>query len=420
MLLSLALAVALLLAALCVAGAAIVRLRRERTWLRRELRRALQAGAGSVEVQSAELAWRQAAIEHVDLGLIVTDRAKAVIAMNGEAASIFGRVEPGAGAIIALRHHALDRLLDDALAGHEPGPVVVSLEGRKLRAHACAWPTGGPVQGVVMSVRDITAQQRLMRARRDFIANISHELRTPLASMKLLAETLQNGALEDPAFGQRLIAKLASETEAMIRLVEDMTALALIESGRTPLRLAPTLLRDIVAARVARLAPQAETRRVRVTQEVAPDLVALLDADRFGQVLTNLLDNALKFTPEGGTVAITGTRHGENARLQVEDTGPGIAPADMARIFERFYKSDLARDRSTPNDRGTGLGLSIAKHLVEAHGGRIWAESPPGRGAIFIIELPAEPVAGGRPPTADGRGPERVTQSIPLSEAKGR
>ncbi|MCZ7571047.1 MAG: cell wall metabolism sensor histidine kinase WalK [Ardenticatenaceae bacterium] len=390
---SILVAIILLLgAALVVALVQTLRLREERQWLRRELLRTLRVGAGSVEAQAAELVWRQAAMEAADTGLIVTDQTKAVMAVNSAATAIFGEVPAGTSAIVALRHHTLEQLLNEALSGGRPGPALVTLEGRELRAEAAVWPKEGRVQGVVLGVRDITAQQHLARARRDFIANIGHELRTPLSSLKLLIETLQRGGLESPTYGQRLVAKLGSETEAMIRLVEDMTALALIESGRTPLRLAPAPLAELVASRVARLAPLAELRSIRVIQQVPPGVSALLDEERFGQVLTNLLDNALKFTPEGGTVTIRAGQSAETIRLEVEDSGHGISPSDLPRIFERFYKSDAARDRSAAGDRGTGLGLAIAKHLVEAHAGRIWAESPPGRGAVFIIELPAEPV----------------------------
>lgn len=388
----LALIVLVLAGALVVALVTIARLRQERLWLRRELLRTLRAGAGSVEAQAQALIWHRAAMEASDVGLIVTDHAKAVLAMNSAAEAIFGRVPDGTSAIVALRHHALEQLLNDALNGRLSGPRLVALEGRDLRAQATVWPKAGRAQGVVLSVRDITAQQQLIRARRDFIANISHELRTPLASLKLLIETLQYGGPAPAPYPQRMVAKLASETEAMIRLVEDMTALALIESGRTPLRLAPTPLTELVSTLVARLAPLAELRSIQVVQQIPPGVNALLDGERFGQVLTNLLDNALKFTPEGGAVTIRAGQHDDAIRIEVEDSGPGIAPSDLPRIFERFYKSDAARDRSASGDRGTGLGLAIAKHLVEAHGGRIWAESPPGRGAVFIIELPAEVV----------------------------
>lgn len=382
--------IALLLAALGVAALLIIRLRRERRELRRELIRTLQAGARNLDAQEQELAWLRAAIDLADVGVIVTDRAKTILAMNPAAAALFGHDSTGTGAIVVLRHHELERLLDAALDGEPIEPQLIRTTRREVRALAAPWPNTGSVQGAVLIARDVTEQQRLSRARRDFIANISHELRTPLTSLKLLIESLQAGGLDDPAYGPRLLTRLSNETEAMIRLVEDMTALATVESGRMPLRLAPVSLASLVAARVARLAHLAESRSIRVVQQVPPDLTALLDEERFGQVLTNLLDNALKFSPENGTVTIRATPHDGAIRLTVEDTGSGIAPADLPRIFERFYKSDAARDRSAESRGGTGLGLAIARHLVEAHGGKIWAESPPGRGALFVVELPAE------------------------------
>jgi two-component system phosphate regulon sensor histidine kinase PhoR len=393
---SLSLLILLLCLLLALACFIILRLRSERVYLLYELRRTQRAEASNVENHQHELLWRRAAFEQADAALIVTDQAKTLLAINPAAERLFGSVPPASSAITLLRHHALEELLDTALAGQQVSDHLISVGTRDFQVKATRWGQGDHFQGAVMVLRDITDRQRLTRARRDFAANISHELRTPLSSLKILIETLAGGALENPPFAARLVTKLARETEAMIRLVEDMTTLGLIESGRTPLRLEPIPLAGLVHERVARLTPHTDLKNVTIREQVRPHITALLDPERFGQVLTNLLDNAIKFAPDGGMVMVRADTNATRIRLEVEDNGPGLAPADLPRVFERFYKSDSSRDRSASGDRGTGLGLAIAKHLVEAHGGHIWAESPPGRGACFIIELPADPVRSGQ------------------------
>jgi two-component system, OmpR family, phosphate regulon sensor histidine kinase PhoR len=241
----------------------------------------------------------------------------------------------------------------------------------------------------------------LERARRDMVANVSHELRTPLASIKLLVETLQSGP--PPQIAARMLAQAAQEVDAVTQLVDELHELSQIESGRVVLQMAPASLGQVVARAVQRIQPQADRKAIAISTDVPAELpLALLDAGRIGQVLLNLLHNAVKFTVESGTIRVAAVAvrvgpdsrpahvpndhaHGDWLMVQVVDSGVGVPAADLPRIFERFYKVDRARTR---NSGGTGLGLAIAKHLVEGHGGRIWADSEEGRGSTFSFTVP--------------------------------
>src|SRR5579859_5212959 len=258
---------------------------------------------------------------------------------------------------------------------------------------------------LVLTIEDLTRLRHLETVRRDFVANVSHELRTPLASVKLLAETIQNALDRDPEAARVFAQRIEAEVDSLSQLVSELLELSRIESGRAPLRLAPTDLREVIAETAARVENLAELQGVRLRlawegadgeSATAPPPLALADGPRIGQVLLNLIHNAIKFTPKGGTITL-GVERSKDApemlTVWVRDTGVGISEEDLARIFERFYKADRARTRSTPEPQpgapgGTGLGLAIARHLVEAHDGRIWAESKPGRGSAFRFTLP--------------------------------
>jgi two-component system phosphate regulon sensor histidine kinase PhoR len=221
--------------------------------------------------------------------------------------------------------------------------------------------------------------------RRDFISNISHELRTPLASLQALVDTLRGGALDDPPAARRFLDRMETEVEALTQMVQELLELSRIESGQAPMRLIPTPVADVVFPPVERLRPQAERAGLSITIDLPPDLPPVLaDAERAQQVITNIVHNAIKFTPSGGQMTLSAQPVGEDVIVSVRDTGVGIPPEDLPRIFERFYKADRARSGG-----GTGLGLAIAKHIVQAHGGRIWAESVEGKGSIFYVALPA-------------------------------
>lgn len=359
----------------------------ENTQLRRE-NLAVQAELAEAGEELTGLA--EAAFD----ALIVVDRERRVRVMNAAARSLFGAQETkGQSFITVARQHDLDDLLAAALSGGDvgagPGPALdldrqVFIGDRPFRARAL--PLGAEARyGAVLALQDVSELQRLGRARRDFVANISHELRTPLASIRLLLDTLLRNSLPETGLQRQLLEQIAVETDALSQLAQELLDLSQIESGQVLLKLVPTRVADLVSEPVTRLATQASHKHQEITVDVPPDLTALADPQQVGRVIVNLLHNAIKFTPEGGRIGVRAAQgEGDEVMIEVWDTGVGIAPEDLPRIFERFYRADRARGGG-----GTGLGLAIAKHIVEAHGGRIWAESEPGRGATFRFTLPA-------------------------------
>jgi two-component system phosphate regulon sensor histidine kinase PhoR len=250
-----------------------------------------------------------------------------------------------------------------------------------MRIRAVPVPEPG---GVAVAIEDVTELQRLGRARRDFVANLSHELRTPLANIDLAAQTLRDGAASrDPALVQRLLGQIQSQVQVLSQLSQEMMDLAQIESGQVLLKLVPAPIAPLVGQVVATMLPQATVKGLHVSRLVPEDMAALMDEQQVARVVSNLLHNAIKFTPDGGIISIAAESVGDDIRVCVTDTGPGIPKNDQARIFERFYKQDRARTKG-----GTGLGLAIARHIVEGHGGRIWVESTPGEGSRFFFTLP--------------------------------
>jgi two-component system phosphate regulon sensor histidine kinase PhoR len=222
--------------------------------------------------------------------------------------------------------------------------------------------------------------------RRDFVANVSHELRTPLASIRLLVDTLEAGALGEPEVAGGFVHRIGVESDHLIQMVTELLELSRIESGQLPIKREPVAVQEVIERVVQRLSVVAEDKSILVHTEVQPNLpLASADSDQVGQVLMNLLFNAIKFTPAAGKVHVRATAKDGTLAVTVADTGVGIQKEDLARIFERFYKSDKARSRS---GGGTGLGLPIARHIVEAHGGSIWAESEEGKGSTFTFTLP--------------------------------
>jgi two-component system phosphate regulon sensor histidine kinase PhoR len=238
--------------------------------------------------------------------------------------------------------------------------------------------------GSLLLVQDLTRIRRLETVRRDFISNLSHELRTPLASLKALTETLQDGALDDPPAARHFIDQIQVETDALSQMVTELLELSRIESGRLSLDLQPAAPCDLLNSASKRMQMQAERAGLSLRVECPDDLPKVrIDSQRLEQVLVNLIHNAVKFTRAGGEVVLEAGAVTGEMRFAVRDTGIGIPAEDVERIFERFYRVDKSRTGS-----GTGLGLSIAKHIVEAHGGRIWAESVEGRGSTFYFSIP--------------------------------
>ena len=238
--------------------------------------------------------------------------------------------------------------------------------------------------GSLLLVQDLTRLRRLETVRRDFVSNLSHELRTPLASLKALAETLQEGALDDPPAARHFIDQIQVEVDALTQMVNELLELSKIESGRFTLDLAPVAACDLLDSASRRMQLQSERAGLNLRVECTDDLPNVrIDSQRLEQVLVNLIHNAVKFTRAGGEVTLIAEAIDGSIRFAVRDSGVGIAEEEVPRIFERFYRVDKSRTGS-----GTGLGLSIAKHIVEAHGGKIWVESVDGQGSTFYFTIP--------------------------------
>jgi two-component system phosphate regulon sensor histidine kinase PhoR len=245
-------------------------------------------------------------------------------------------------------------------------------------------------------IEDLSELRRLERVRRDFIANISHELRTPLASVSLLAETLEDTIDTDPEQAQIFVERIETEVGHLNELVTELLELSHIESGRMSMNIGPIESEMLVREIMARMLPQAQRHRVLLRTSIEQgQTIVLADSKQIARVLVNLVHNAIKFTPSGGTIIIGTLRQPDSAMQSffVRDSGIGIAPEDLPRIFERFYKANQARSRGNfigPGGGGSGLGLAIARHVIEAHAGRITAISEPGKGSTFTFTLPID------------------------------
>jgi two-component system phosphate regulon sensor histidine kinase PhoR len=238
--------------------------------------------------------------------------------------------------------------------------------------------------GSILLVQDLTRVRHLETVRRDFISNVSHELRTPLASLRALTETLQDGALDDPQAAHRFIGRIQTEVDALSQMAAELLELTRIESGQLPLEITKSRPDSLLNIAAERMRAQAERAGVSMHVECPPDLPDIrADSIRLEQVLVNLIHNAVKFTSPGGSIILSASEDGNFVHFEVRDTGVGIPAEDLLRIFERFFRVDRSRAGG-----GTGLGLSIARHIVEAHGGRIWAESEEGRGSTFHFTVP--------------------------------
>ncbi len=322
-------------------------------------------------------------------GLILLDADTRVVFMNDAAKSLF-RVSDGLGFRLDELSWAYDLqpLVDQVMRyGEAIGQTLVkgerSFAARVRPLHA------GANGGALIGLSEITELQKLGRARREFVANISHELRTPVTSLQLLSDTISEETLKDEPFTLELLGKIRAQIDLLHQLTDEMMDLALIESGQAPIKLVETHAVELADEAVGPLRPQAERKGIALGLDVPADLFVLADPQGIRKVLGNLVHNAIKFTNTGGHIRIRAQARGDNVEFAVEDNGCGIAAKDLPRIFERFYKADRARARGQSELHGTGLGLAIAKHTVEAHGGKIWAESVEGKGSTFYFTLPA-------------------------------
>ena len=328
-------------------------------------------------------------------GVIAVDGRDVILLMNERARSMFGldatRGERKAF-LEVIRNTELHEVFRESRAAGE-GSVshrelrLASPIERRVQVNAVPLRLAADEVGVVMVLHDVTELRRLEQVRTEFVANVSHELRTPLTAIQGYLETLLSGALEERENARRFLDIVFRHTERLGRLLNDLTDLSNIEMGRVSLKLAPTRLDEVVDAVLAIMSPKAASGRVTLQSHLSSDLPSVLaDRDRLVQIVINLVDNAVKYTSEGGRVTAQAQKPADGQiEVDVIDTGIGIPPADLPRITERFYRVDKARSRELG---GTGLGLAIVKHLVFAHGGQLRIESEPGRGTTVRVTLP--------------------------------
>jgi two-component system phosphate regulon sensor histidine kinase PhoR len=324
-------------------------------------------------------------------GVIAVDARQRIVLANKAAGRLFdfrpAAVE-GRPLLEVVRNHALDQAVSAALASGQPQRLETRREGSdRLTTDIHVTPLAGdPCPGVVLVMHDTTELRRLESLRRDFIANVSHELKTPLSAIRACAETLRNGALADPQATQRFLGRIEEQSDRLHHLILDMLSLARIESGQQTFDIRPIDVAEVASTCLDTHRQAAESKQIELAVE--PNQPSCrVEAEREGleQILDNLLDNAIKYTPTGGRVTLRWRVGSGSARIEVEDTGIGIDEEDRKRVFERFYRVDKARSRELG---GTGLGLSIVKHLVQSFGGSVSVDSSPGRGSTFAVELP--------------------------------
>ena len=265
------------------------------------------------------------------------------------------------------------------------GEVEVGTVRRRSFSVTAAPVRAAEASSAVLVLHDITELRRLERVRRDFVANVSHEFKTPLTAIQGFAETLLGGALDDKANRKRFVEIIREHARRLARLTDDLLKLSRIEAGRLDLESRPVSVAGLVNGCVETARLNAESRGLRIAVELPEGLPPVRgDAVQLDEVLQNLIDNALQYTPSGGRIDVTAYSNGHEVIFTVADTGIGIPESDLERIFERFYRVDAARSREAG---GTGLGLSIARHIVDAHGGRIWVESAVGQGSRFRFSI---------------------------------
>jgi two-component system phosphate regulon sensor histidine kinase PhoR len=345
-----------------------------------------QLGA-QIDALTSERAKLSAVLNQMTDGVMIVDADGRVQLINPAAERLFDMREStalGRSIVEVVRYHQLVNLWRKAKSGDRES-ITLEIGPQHLFLQVVAIPLKTALPGSTMILfQDLTQLRRLETVRRDFISNVSHELRTPLASLKALAETLQEGALEDPPAARRFIIRMETEIDNLTQLVNELLELSRIESGKVPLSFHRIQPCDLLSPATERMSLQAERAGLELVLDCAPELPQVFaDPDRIAQVLINLIHNAIKFTPPGGKLTVSAYQDGDHIVFFVRDTGVGIARKDLSRIFERFYKADRARAGG-----GTGLGLSIARHMIESHGGYIWAESEEGVGSTFYFTLP--------------------------------
>ena len=377
-----------------IAAAAVLHL----WWRRKFLRQQQQVQAEMKDLQrrqeqttSDARAQQQVLFNSMLEGLLLLDRSRRIYLANRAFKNLFGIKTELRGKTImeALRVHELAALVERV---ESDGQVfdyelkLPELSERWLQVNAAAISnSAGEREGTILVFHDLTRLKQLERTREEFVANVSHELRTPLSLIKGYVETLLDGAKNNPEVATKFLQTIERNARRLDLLIQDLLAISALESGRVKLNVQPVLMPAAVEEVFSNLKERAAARNVKLVNAL-PDLTAGADPDRLQQVLANLLDNAVKYGRDGGTVTVSGRQTEDGlVEIAVQDDGPGIPAEALERVFERFYRVDKGRSRE---QGGTGLGLAIVKHIVQSHGGKVWVKSEPGKGATFCFTLP--------------------------------
>ncbi len=336
----------------------------------------------------------QALIEACFDPLLIVNASRTIKLCNQRACELFEIKTNGVGqSLIAFtRNHELESLVNTVLEGAEDHlESQLHLNESVYRVRVMRDGNDQQAQAVV-TLQDVTELLRLTRARRDMVANFSHDLRTPISSVRLLVDTMIQSLGKNPERDRKNLNKIASAADSLQHMTQELIDLSTIESGKAIMRMVEVPFGGILRSALELMEAQLEEKAITVVNEADTAAVVIADPDQTRRVINNILHNAVKFTPKKGEIRITTTSDGMFLKVSIKDTGPGIPPHERARVFERFYQVDSTRTGGADSKgRGTGLGLAIAKHIIEAHGGRITAESgiPSGANILFTLPLKA-------------------------------
>ncbi|QQR81701.1 MAG: GHKL domain-containing protein [Deltaproteobacteria bacterium] len=323
-------------------------------------------------------------------GVLVTNAQGQILLYNPSLSDIFSIQTPcqGKRVLECIRHKGLDEMIEKVLrekTTEELEMVLHTLDDEKhIMVRSSPYQMGTGALGSVSVFNDVTRIRQLERTRRDFVANVSHELKTPLTNIRGYAETLNSGALEDKDAAKRFLEKIERNAIHLQELVEDILSISEIESGRFELHIKEFNLVNVLEDLIEQHQLQISEKKLTLDSQLSQAGTIRADEKAMKQIFNNLLENAIKYTPEQGKITVRAFQEKSKIRIEIEDTGIGIPEADQPFVFERFYRVDKARSRPTG---GTGLGLSIVKHLVQAHGGEVGMKSDVGKGSLFWFTI---------------------------------
>lgn len=358
-----------------------------------EMAKQLQQSMETLKIQNVKL---ETILNSMPEGIIAVNTKKDIMLINPSAREIFKIKEDerviGKNILENIRNNQFYKIINHILISDEDGPMEIEIDSPKKKVLRIS---SSPIRyiakyerikGVILIIEDITQLRKLENVRKDFVANVSHELKTPITSIRGFIETLRSGEVEDENIQKRFLEIIDFESERLIRLVEDILTLSNLENNAEPVTMNKIEIKETLNEIISIMTQLAMKKNIIISSDIEDGMLPLHFAkDKFKQMMINLIDNAIKYTPEGGKVKINVYQNKNQVEIEVKDTGIGIPKEDIPRLFERFYRVDKARSRSAG---GTGLGLAIVKHILELMNGKIKVESELGKGTSFILSIP--------------------------------